>query len=427
MIPEQPTYQELKQRLATAEDIIAALKGQQVDAVIGDDAVALLKLHEVQAKLQRSEEWRALAVEAGEVGLWELDLDSRDLYASEKARLLLGLDKESSLNAARVWDRIHPADQPLVREAAGRALEAVGDGVFQIDFRIRHPDGRERWLAGRGRVICAAQDSGRQPWRIRGAILDLSEQKRIEQALQELNRTLEERVSQRTAEAERRSAQLQKLARELSRTEERERQHIAELLHDDLQQLLAAMGHRLELLGLARGKDADFQKHAHAMQQLLGEGIRQARSLSHELRPPPLGQKGLAEALEWLRRDVKEKYGLDVNLDVSDQIDPYSAVLPYVLFRSVKELLFNIIKHSEGSGARVSGRRENGWLVIRVEDDGRGADPDELTERIEKGAGLGLPAIEERLGLLGGGVAIDTAPGSGFRVTLRLPDEDSPA
>ncbi|MFP4349139.1 MAG: sensor histidine kinase [Thermodesulfobacteriota bacterium] len=247
--------------------------------------------------------------------------------------------------------------------------------------------------------------------------------KAAEAELHHLNRTLERRVSERTTEAERRSKQLQKLARKLSNTEERERQRIAAILHDDLQQLLAALRYRLKMLTSAGPLSEPQENHAQVLGQQIDDCIEKARGLSHELSPPTLRHNGLVAALKWLVQDIKEKHGQTVVLDAEPNADPQSPILPYVLYRSVRELLFNSRKHSGEKTARIAVGRDGDHLIIRVADDGSGGDLSKLREKREKTVGLGLFAIQERIHFLGGEVDIDTAPGRGFRVTIRIPDE----
>lgn len=419
----KPSYNELQRRLEAAEDVIEALQSNQVDAIVGKKAVALLRLQEVKEELRRSEEWRLLAMEAGEVGLWEFHPDTRRFYGSERTCDLFGANASAQQRIEKVWERIHPDDRPVIRELGEKALQPSDNPVFQIDFRILHPDGRQAWATSRGRTTFEETPDGMRPVCIRGAILDITDQKQAEAELHHLNRTLERRVSERTAEAERRAKQLQQLAREMSNTEERERQRIAAILHDDLQQLLAALRYRLRMLTSAGPLSEPQENHAEVLGQQIDECIEKARSLSHELSPPTLRHNGLVAALNWLAQDMKEKHGQTVVLEAEPNADPQSPILPHVLYRSVRELLFNSRKHSGENTARIAVGRDGDHLILRVADDGNGVDLSKLEEEREKTVGLGLFAIQERIQFLGGEVDIDTAAGRGFRVTIRIPDE----
>ena len=97
--------------------------------------------------------------------------------------------------------------------------------------------------------------------------------------------TLESRVAERTAELAHRARQLQKLTLEISQTEDRERRRIAEVLHDDLQQVLAAAKFHLNLLKNRLRPDASVQAGAEQIDRMLKDAIAKSRSLSHELSP----------------------------------------------------------------------------------------------------------------------------------------------
>ncbi len=146
-----------------------------------------------------------------------------------------------------------------------------------------------------------------------------------------------------------------------------------------------------------------------------------SRSLTTELSPPVLQQCGLAEAFKWLKNRSMEQYGLMVDLDTSEDINP-GLEAGVVLFRAVSELLFNIVKHAgvKTAGIRIEKTRDGG-AKVEVIDQGSGFDPDKV--RAQEGAtgGFGLFNIRERLEMLGGRFEIESSPGCGSRFTLWAP------
>jgi PAS domain S-box-containing protein len=224
---------------------------------------------------------------------------------------------------------------------------------------------------------------------------------------------LEQRVADRTALAESRARQLQSLAVELIEAEERERQRIADLLHEDLQQLLAAARFTLQS---KRRSDPDLKE----VQSLLEESIGKSRRLSHELSPPVLHHSGLSASLEWLCMYMREQFGLYVHLytETTRQVD--NAPLRVFLFRAVQELLFNIVKHSGVDTAQVKVAESDDDLIITVSDFGKGFDTS-ILETYTPNTGLGLLSLRERTSYIGGSMAIKSAPGQGSRFTLRVP------
>ena len=249
----------------------------------------------------------------------------------------------------------------------------------------------------------------------------ITDLKRTQEQLKALNETLEQRVAERTAVAERRSAQLRKLAIELTQAEQSERRRLAQLLHDHLQQLLVAARFNVDLLR-GRSRDADVRESADKVNNLLVESIKASRSLAVELSPPVLYEAGLAAAIAWLGRQMHDKHGLVVDIEADNAAVPASEDISVLLFQAVRELLFNVVKHAKVKQARVQIKRLEGDLVqITVADEGVGFDPHPLQDSKDAYTGFGLFSIGERLGLIGGRIEVDGAPGKGTRVTLVAP------
>ena len=166
------------------------------------------------------------------------------------------------------------------------------------------------------------------------AARDVTEHNRMDKELQALHKALEHRA-----------AQLQSLASELTLTEHRERRRLAQLLHDHLQQLLYAA--RLSVTTLKRRvPDKELQDMIQHLDMLLGQCIEESRSVTLELSPPVLYDAGLTPALEWLARQMQLNYGLLVKVHSDVQTEPEAEDIKVLLFQSVRELLFNVVKHA---------------------------------------------------------------------------------
>ena len=243
------------------------------------------------------------------------------------------------------------------------------------------------------------------------ALEDVTERKRAEDQLRALNEALE-----------RRTAQLRQLASELTLTEQRERRRLALILHDHLQQLLVGAKMRVEMLE-SRLQQSDMPEHIRQVAEILGESIEASRSLTAELSPPILYEAGLAAALEWLGRQMQDKHGLAVEIEANPDtpIDPHDQSISVLLFQSVRELLFNIVKHARAKSAQVRLSWLDGEMIqIVVADQGVGFDLARLGAEGASG-GFGLFSIRERLQMMGGRLKVDTAAGRGTRVTLVAP------
>jgi PAS domain S-box-containing protein len=240
---------------------------------------------------------------------------------------------------------------------------------------------------------------------------------RAEEALRQLNTALERQVAERTALAEARSRQLHALAVQLTEAEERERRRVADLLHDDLQQILASA--RLQLQAAQAGLPP--APLLSGVEKLLEESIGKSRRLSHELSPAILHHAGLAASLEWLARQMKESHGLEVELEAGGIEERVEKPFKTFLFRSVQELLFNVVKHSQARKARVRLSCSGGQLAVTVSDSGQGFDARILDPAAGQAIGSGLLSIRERLLAIGGSLEVESAPGAGSRLTLTFP------
>ena len=244
-----------------------------------------------------------------------------------------------------------------------------------------------------------------------------AERARAAVELRRLNADLECKVAQRTAQLEHRARQLQKLTLELSQAEDRERQRIAAFLHEDLQQEIAGARFHLNLL-------KDWAKHdpqrelVEETDRALKKALQESRSLSQDLSPAVLHMNDLRDALEWLAGRMRVQHGLTVHLIACGDVVLPAEGLATFLFRAAQEMLFNVVKHARVNEATVRVRRLGRYVCLRVSDEGRGFDPQELKET----AGLGLLSIRERVELLGGRMTIKSVIGGGSRFHIVVPD-----
>ena len=254
---------------------------------------------------------------------------------------------------------------------------------------------------------------------------DVTERKRAEAALVALNATLDARVTERTQALAERTEQARALAGALTLAEQRERHRIAGVLHDHVQQLLYGVQIKLQLL--PRAAPETVPTVTGEISALVGEALRAARSLTVELSPPVLSGEGLTAALRWLATQMEETHGLRVAVSATGDGPPLSEERRVLVFQLVRELLFNVVKHAGVDEARVSVDEAPGRLTVCVEDDGAGfrRPADAFGEDGPPDAagpgGFGLVSLRQRLGPLGGRLAIEALPGKGTRVVIHLP------
>ena len=217
--------------------------------------------------------------------------------------------------------------------------------------------------------------------------------------------------------------QLRTLSAELLKTEERERRRIASEIHDRIGQTLAIT--KIQLGALRAAADDDKTLAAvDAIRDLITQTIKDTRSLTFELSPPVLYELGLFAALQWLAGTLGEQSGLavkvDQNIDDEAMLDSNTREL---LFRNIRELLLNVVKHARATQAAVSLRFLPDRVEAVVSDDGVGFPTDETDAAAggDKSLGFGLFSIQEQLNHHGGRSALDSSPGGGTRVTIEVP------
>jgi signal transduction histidine kinase len=196
--------------------------------------------------------------------------------------------------------------------------------------------------------------------------------------------------------------------------QELERQRLARELHDETGQALTSI-----LLGLRSvedaGDEAELRRAVGEVRDLVRSTLQDVRQLAVDLRPKALDDFGLVAALERLTESFREQTGLAVAFQttVNDRLPPE---VETALYRIVQEALTNIVKHARASSVSILLTRKESSASVVVEDDGAGFEPARTRD-----GGLGLVGMRERVGLLGGRLAIESRPGAGTTFVAEVP------
>jgi signal transduction histidine kinase len=202
--------------------------------------------------------------------------------------------------------------------------------------------------------------------------------------------------------------------RRVIEAQEQERRRLALELHDETGQALTSI-----LLGLKSIRAAatpEAAEHAeHDLRELVVAALQDVRALAVELRPSSLDDFGLVPALERLATTLQERSGIAIVVETTlgERVSPE---LETVLYRFVQEALTNVVKHANARHVSVVIGRRDGGVTAVVEDDGTGFDPAAVRQDA-----LGLVGMRERLALLGGTLAVESAPGKGSALIAFLP------
>lgn len=349
------------------------------------------------AELRASAERSRFAVEAAEVGTWSTDLQTGERVWSARTRDLLGLPPDVAASREAMLERVHPDDRARLARLIDACIET--GQRFDVEFRIAETgDGPVRWVEAKGRV---AHDADGRPLVLHGIVLDVTGRKRAEQ-------------------------EHDALRRRLLRAQEAERLRLAQELHDETgQELAAAM---LDLKAIEPLVAADGRARLHRLRGQLEAMGRDLHRVAWELRPASIDDLGLTRTLAEYVAGWSERTGIDADFHCRDpELDRVGDDVRTTLYRVLQEALTNVAKHAaSATGVGVLVDRGAGLLQLTIEDDGCGFDAEQLLPTRERpGRGLGIAGMRERLSLVDGALEIESTAGRGTTVfaRIRLTDE----
>lgn len=353
--------------------------------------------------------------------------------------------KAEDLIGKSFYPYIHESD----REETIRKIEAlsVADPLVTVEERVVSPDGKLCWHQW---TNYAFFDEEGHILEYQAVGRDVTEKKEAEIYLAKAKETLEHEVRERTAaltltneqlthEIDERKRieqhlvdyqhKLEEMSLELSLATDRERGRIAEELHDDVGQRLILS--RIKLDALANQlSGSDHEMAVNAIQELIDKILNDIRSMTFQLRPPILAGAGLVAAVQWLVEDLKEKYGLRIEVEYDTTPINLAYETKSSIFQVVRELLLNVAKHANTDRAIISVTTGANTLNVTVTDYGIGFDAATANKKIGRTGGFGIFSIKQRIEHLGGTLTLESKPGEGSRaiitVPLRSKDEQEP-
>jgi PAS domain S-box-containing protein len=320
-------------------------------------------------------------------GTWDWDAIADRVEWSDELYRIYGMPIGSVQHKEDYLCRVHPDD----RAAAVAQISNASDPTqpFAREERIVRPDGEERIVQVYG-LVDRERASVR---RIIGCSVDVTERRRAEQRMRELSR-------------------------ELVEAQERERRRIALALHDDLGQILAAV--HLNLSRTAREPE-EAERILCDTRQLVCEAATAVRNLTFELRPPLLDDQGLVAALRWWLQEQAARAGFDPRLRAPESLAPLPHDVETTCFRIAQEAIANAAKHAHARTVEVTMERGDRGVEVAVWDDGVGFAIAETEAKWRRGPTLGILGMRERAQLCGGELSIESQPGAGTTVRLRVP------
>ena len=371
----------------------------------------------VRAKRESEERFHSFADAADQV-FWIFDLSpDRIVYVNPAFERLWGQRVEDFRRIPALWKKaIHSEDRPHVAAVVANWIQGVPGARYDAEYRIVRPDGQMRWVADRGFIL---KRKGRIVSRMAGIVEDITEKKRVEEALLQANAGLEERVRLRTAELERSHQLLQALTAVQESIQEEERKRIARELHDELAQKLTVLKLQItSVMAALSAPEPGLTRQMQEMNSLLTETMHAVGQIAANLRPIVLDELGLVTAL----RDLVEKFSERTKIESEFSVHPEDLSvdnrLAMPLYRMVQESLTNVARHAEATEVIVSLYRDpSGKITLDITDNGKGLPNEDQRTR----GSFGLIGMRERTAMLGGEIRIHSQRGAGTTIEIVIP------
>jgi PAS domain S-box-containing protein len=342
--------------------------------------------------LRESEERLALAFAGAQEGIWDWNLETDAVVYSSRWKQMLGYDDDEIEPHISAWERlVHPDDRAvadLAHESAAR-----GQSRYEAEFRLRHKAGH--YVHVLSRAFPVRRDPGGPVIRLVGTHFDLTERRK------------------RDAERAR-----NELLAHLVFVQEDERRRIARDMHDQFGEQLTALSLRIALLKEAGSHPADLAGHTAALDAIAQRLDHDVDKLVWELRPTALDDLGLRAALTNYLQEWSTRANIAAELHTSGLLD--NRLAPEVetaLYRIAQEALNNVAKHSRARHVEVLLERRSDCVLLILEDDGVGFDQ---AHNGATGHGFGLVGMQERAALVGASLQIDSTPGEGTTILVRM-------
>ena len=351
---------------------------------------ALRALREIEARFGR-------AVRGSTDGLWDWDLLRQQIYYSPRFRALLGWESEPGRGEPPLFGGLlHPEDAERVNAAIQENL--AGGPPFNQEFRLRHGDGAYRWFLARGDT----ERGEGKALNFSGSIADVSQRRQFEESL---------RVAH---------LRLQRLSRRAMEVLESERRYLARELHDEIGQVLTAVKINLESV-TRQVTDPALKERLSDSIEIATTALNQVRQLSLDLRPAQLDDLGLIAALRG-HLDRQASVGqLTARFSAPEQPVRLKPEVETACFRVAQEALTNVLRHGRARNVWLDLSVEDGVVNLSVRDDGVGFELHGTGDRAVASESLGLLSMQERIGLVGGKLSVESSPGRGTAIRATIP------
>ena len=370
-MPKKPTYKELEQRVKKLEKEAIGCK-------------------QVEEALRRSEEKYKTLTTNSLTGIF-IHQDGRFVFVNDRFAKLHGYTTEELLGM-EYKALIHPDDREVMAERASKRLK--GESVpFQYEVQRLKKDGGTIWCE-----MIAAAIEYRGKTAIMGNIVNITKRKQAEEHV----RTLTQQVM---------------------KAQENERQRIARYLHDNVAQDLSLVRIGCEtLFDNYPSIHIGIREKSSELSTILKRSISALRNFAYDLHPPGLEQLGLVRTVYQYCEEFAEKNKININFFAAGMDDlTISFDTEINLYRLIQEALWNTKKHADAASVTLKMVASFPYIILRIEDDGKGFDIKDRMVSAIKEKRMGLLSMEERVGLLNGKMKIQSRPAEGTKIWIEVP------
>jgi PAS domain S-box-containing protein len=337
-----------------------------------------------QNDLHESEERLRLAVQAGRMFAYSWDAATDVIERSGGSGEILGIEEKEAATGKAIWAMVHPKDKERLKATLKKLT--IENPTLQITYRIVRPDGAIAWLERNSRAYFDERGSLK---RIVGMVVNVTERKQAED-----------------------------MTRKLIEVQEQERARVGRELHDDINQRLSLLAVEVQAAKKNFSDSKETRRLLTKVRKRISEVSSAVQSISHKLHSSQLEYLGLAATMRSFCRDFASRRTVEIDFKSDDVPKTVPYELSLCLFRVLQEALQNAAKHSEVRRFAVELGYATNQLHLIVSDRGIGF---EVETTMNKGGGLGLISMRERVRLVNGTISIESKPMRGTTIRIWVP------
>ncbi|MBC7827111.1 MAG: PAS domain S-box protein [Chitinophagaceae bacterium] len=348
---------------------------------------------EIAESLRISNERFNIVSKATNDAIWDWDLVTNEILWNKAVKHLFGYkDHEIGKTADWWYEKIHPDDRERVVSKIHHHIDK-GIEKWQDEYRFVKADGTYKFVLDRGFILLNREQ---QPYRMIGAMMDITERRKLEAELAEQKINKQREITEATIQAQ-----------------EKERSELGKELHDNINQILSTTKLYIDMALTETDIREELLQKTY---RNISSAIEEIRMLSKSLVPPSLGDIGLKEAVSELIASLNISQRIKLTLKTTGmEIVEMPDNIKLMAYRIVQEQLNNIIKHSKATNAEIKLAVSKKMFNITVKDNGIGFDAK------RKANGIGLSNITSRAELHNGKVDVVSSPGKGCTLKVSLP------